>query len=202
MVLSSSGSQNSRNPSSEVTFLSGWIYYLWAWLLVFASGVAWTTTLVTLPGNWIIAGFAALFAWLVPAAATQGVTWTTVFVLIGLALLGEIVEFGAGAAGAAKHGASKRGVALSIVGAIAGSILGLTAGLPMIPVLGPFIGALVGGAAGAFFGAYLGEGWKGRPESERVAAGRGAFSGRIWGTVGKLAIGAVMLAILAWDAFF
>lgn len=181
--------------------MSEWIYYLWAALLVLASVAAWLTTLVTLPGNWIIAGFAALFAWLVSTDARQGVTWQTVMVLIGLAVFGELVEFGAGAAGAAKHGASKRGVGLSMVGAIVGSILGLTAGLP-IPVLGPFIGALVGGAAGAFFGAYLGESWKGRPESERVAVGRGAFAGRIWGTVGKLAIGAVMLAILAWDAFF
>jgi len=42
--------------------------------------------------------------------------------------------------------------------------------------------------------------WKGRAELERTAAGRGAFFGRIWGTVGKLAVGAVMLAIVAWDA--
>ena len=62
--------------------------------------------------------------------------------------------------------------------------------------------AVVGGAAGAFFGAYMGETWKGRPEADRVAVGRGAFAGRIWGTVAKLAVGAVMLAILAWDAFF
>lgn len=181
--------------------MSEWIYYLWAVFLVLSGIVAWLTTLVTLPGNWIIVVFAALFSWLVPATASHGVTWTTVFVLIGFAVFGEVVEFGAGAAGAAKHGASKRGVALSMVGAIVGSILGLTAGLP-IPVLGPFVGALIGGAGGAFLGAYLGEGWKGRPESDRVAVGRGAFSGRIWGTVGKLAIGAVMLAILAWDAFF
>ena len=118
-------------------------------------------------------------------------------------MLGEIIEFGAGAAGAAKQGASKRGVALSMVGAIVGSILGLMAGVPIpIPVVGSFVMALVGGAAGAFFGAYMGETWKGRPEEHRVAVGRGAFSGRIWGTVGKLAVGAIMFAILAWDAFF
>jgi uncharacterized protein YqgC (DUF456 family) len=181
--------------------MDSWAYYLFAALLVASSLVGWLTTLVTLPGNWIIVGLAALFAWLMPTAAGQGVSWKTVLVLIGLAVVGEIVEFGASAAGAAKHGASKRGVALSMVGAIVGSILGLTAGLP-IPFLGPFVGALVGGAAGAFFGAYIGESWKGRPESERVAVGRGAFTGRIWGTVAKLAVGAVMLAILAWDVFF
>jgi hypothetical protein len=61
--------------------------------------------------------------------------------------------------------------------------------------------AVIGGALGAFAGAYLGEAWTGRSEEERRAAGRGAFSGRLWGTVGKLAIGAIMLAIVAWDAF-
>jgi uncharacterized protein len=179
----------------------GWMYYLWAVILVLGSCAAWFTSLVTLPGNWFIVGFAALFAWLIPAVAGRGVSWTTVSVLLGLAVIGEVVEFGAGAAGAAKQGASKRGVALSMVGAVIGSVLGLAAGVPILFV-GPFVMALVGGAAGAFVGAYLGETWKGRSEDERTAAGRGAFAGRIWGTVGKLAVGAVMLAILAWDAFF
>jgi hypothetical protein len=176
-----------------------WAYYLWAMLLIVASCAAWFTTLVTLPGNWFIAGFAALFAWLVPVEAGGGVTWTVVAVLVGLAVLGEIVEFGAGAAGAAKQGASKRGVVLSMVGAIVGSFMGLAMGLP-IPIIGSFVMALLGGAAGAFAGAYLGESWKGKPSEDRVAIGRGAFAGRIWGTVGKLAVGAIMLAILAWEA--
>jgi hypothetical protein len=33
-----------------------------------------------------------------------------------------------------------------------------------------------------------------------MAAGRGAFAGRIWGTVGKLVVGMIMLVIVAWDA--
>jgi uncharacterized protein YqgC (DUF456 family) len=177
-----------------------WTYYLWAILLVVASVIAWLTSLVTLPGNWLIVGLSALFAWLMPPDANHGITWTTVAVLIALAIAGEVIEFIAGAAGAAKQGGSKRGVALAMVGAIVGSILGLMAGLP-IPVIGSFVMALIGGAAGAFAGAYLGEAWKGRPEEQRVAVGRGAFAGRLWGTAGKLAAGAVMLAILAWDAF-
>jgi hypothetical protein len=177
-----------------------WIYLLWAVLLVVSSGIAWLLTLFTLPGNWLIVAAAALFAWLIPHEAGRGVTWTTVAVLVSLAILGEIVEFGAGAAGAAKQGASRRAIVLSILGAMGGSILGLTIGLP-IPILGSFVMAVLGGAAGAFAGAYLGETWKGRTEAERMAAGRGAFAGRLWGTVGKLTVGAIMLAILAWDAF-
>lgn len=179
---------------------AAWLYYLWATLLILASCGAWLTTIFTLPGNWLIAGLAALFAWLMPIEVDRGISWTTVFVLAAVAALGEVIEFGASAAGAAKHGASKRGVMLSILGAMIGSILGLTAGLP-IPVVGSFVMAVIGGAAGAFFGAYLGESWKGRPEEARVAIGRGAFAGRIWGTVGKLAAGVIMIAILAWDSF-
>ena len=123
-----------------------WTYYLSALLLVACSGLAWLLTLVALPGNWLIVGGAALFAWLLPEQAGQGVTWTTVAVLLGLAVVGELVEFGAGAAGAAKQGASRRAVALSIVGAMVGSILGLGVGTP-IPVLGWFVMAVLGGAA-------------------------------------------------------
>jgi uncharacterized protein YqgC (DUF456 family) len=181
--------------------MDAWIYYLWSLLLIFACVLAWLTTLVALPGNWLIAGCAALFAWLVPHDPGRSITWTTVAVLAGLAVLGEIIEFAAGAAGAAKQGASKRGVGLAMIGAVIGSVVGIAIGLP-IPFLGSFVMALLGGAAGAFFGAYLGEAWKGRPHVARVAAGRGAFAGRIWGTVGKLSVGAVMIVIVVWYAFF
>ncbi|HVT27579.1 MAG TPA: DUF456 domain-containing protein [Lacipirellulaceae bacterium] len=181
--------------------MAAWVYYLWVVLLILSCGVAWLLTLVTLPGNWIIVVFAALFAWLLPNGAGRGISWTTVAVLLGLAMLGELVEFAASAAGAAKKGASKRGVAISMIGAIVGSAIGLTIGTP-IPILGSFVMAILGGAVGAFIGAYVGEAWKGRAHEQRLAAGRGAFAGRVWGTVGKLAVGAVMLVIVAWDAFF
>ncbi|HEX5470739.1 MAG TPA: DUF456 domain-containing protein, partial [Lacipirellulaceae bacterium] len=185
----------------KITGMAAGVYYLWVVLLLLACGVAWLLTFVTLPGNWIIVIFAALFAWLIPVAAGRGISWTIVAVLLGLAVLGEVVEFAASAASAAKQGASKRGIALAMIGAIVGSAIGLAIGAP-IPILGSFVMALLGGAVGAFIGAYIGEGWKGRAHEERLAAGRGAFAGRVWGTVGKLAVGAVMLVIVAWDAFF
>jgi uncharacterized protein YqgC (DUF456 family) len=177
-----------------------WIYYFWALLLVITCGVAWLLSLISLPGNWIMVGAAALYAWIFPEAADRGLMWSTIALLILLAILGEVIEFGAGAAGAARQGASRRAVALSIVGAMLGSFAGLMIGTP-IPILGSFLMAVFGGAVGAFVGAYLGEAWKGRGGDERMAVGRGAFSGRLWGTVGKLAVGAIMLAIVVWDAF-
>ncbi len=179
------------------------VYYLLALLLVLLCGCAWLSTFLTLPGNWLTAGLAALFALIYPRAdaAARGMSWTTVLVLLGLAVVGEIIEFAAGAAGATQQGASRRGVALSIVGGMLGSFAGLLVGVP-IPVVGPLVVAILGGALGAFAGAYVGEAWKGQEHEQRVAIGRGAFVGRLWGTAGKLAVGAIMLVMVAWDAFF
>lgn len=179
---------------------AAWIYYPAVLLLLVLCVAAWLTSLFTLPGNWIVVALAAGFAWLFPHEAGRGIGWTTVWVSLALAALGEVVEFVAGAAGAAKQGASRRAVLLSLVGALVGSIAGVMIGTP-VPIVGSFVMALVGGAGGAFAGAYLGEMWKGRTEDERIAAGQGAFVGKIWGTLGKLACGAVIVAIIAVDAF-
>jgi uncharacterized protein YqgC (DUF456 family) len=177
-----------------------WIYYPSALVLLVLCIGAWLTSLFTLPGNWIVVALAAGFAWLFPEEAGRGIGWWTVGVVVGLAAIGEVIEFVAGAAGAAKQGASKRAVAMSLVGAIIGSIVGVLIGTPL-PILGSFVMALLGGAIGAFAGAYLGEMWKGRGEAERRAAGQGAFVGKIWGTLGKLACGAVAIGVVAVDAF-
>lgn len=181
--------------------MNPWLYYTLAIILVAAGGLCWLTNLFSLPGNWLLAGLAALFAWLVPADGGRELTWTTVGTLAALAVLGEVIEFAAGAAGAAKQGASRRAVALSLLGALIGSIVGAIVGLP-VPIVGSLAAALLGGAAGAFAGAYLGETWKQRPHETGVAVGKAAFVGRLWGTVGKFAVGAVMLGILAADLLF
>src|SRR5262245_578708 len=92
-------------------------YYLWAALFVLVSLCALVATLFMLPGNWIIVGLAALFAWLVHGPEGQGLNWWCVGALAGLAVVGEIIEFAAGAAGAAKSGGSRRGMVLALLGA-------------------------------------------------------------------------------------
>jgi uncharacterized protein YqgC (DUF456 family) len=82
---------------------------------------------------------------------------------------------------------------------MAGSIGGATLGVP-IPVIGSLVAALVGGSVGAFAGAYLGESSLNRSHTERLSIGKGAVIGRLWGTVGKFAVGAVMLAVASVDA--
>lgn len=175
-------------------------YVIWAILLSLANVLAWLTLLFALPGTWVIVGLTALFVAFAPPHANFELTWTTVIVAVVLATLGEIIEFIAGAAGAAKQGGSKRGMLLAIGGTMVGSIAGAAIGVP-VPLIGPIIGAVGGGAAGAFAGAYLGEAWLGKSSQESFSVGWGALVGRLLGTVGKLAVGAVMVVVIAVDSF-
>jgi len=178
------------------------LYYSLAVLLVMASLVAWLATVFTLPGNWAIPIMAALFAWAYPPDRGPGIGWTVVFVLLGLAVLGEVLEFAAGAVGAARQGASRRAMALSLVVAFVGSLLGAFLLSLLFPLIGTIVGAVLGGALGAFGGAYLGEWWKGRESPERISVGMGALVGRVLGTLSKLVVGATMVAVVSVAAFF
>ena len=177
-------------------FTPAQLYWTCAALLVAVAVLSWLSNLFTLPGNWLTVGAAALFAWWVPTQTGRGFGWPLVFVLVGLAVAAEALEFLAGAAGAAKQGARKRSILLSLVGTLVGSIVGAIALTPL-PLIGPVIGALVGGAAGAFGGAYLGERHTGRSREELLAVGWGALVGRLLGTVGKLLVGLLMVVLVA-----
>src|SRR5262245_8930956 len=124
-------------------------YYTWAVLLVLCNLGALAATAFALPGNWIIVALSALFAWLVPYPNGDGLSWYGVGAIALLAVVGEIVEFAAGAAGAARSGGSRRGMVLAMTGAMLGSIAGVAIGIP-IPVVGTLVGAVGGGALGAF----------------------------------------------------
>jgi len=63
------------------------------------------------------------------------------------------------------------------------------------------VGPLLGACLGAFVGALLGNLWAGRTLFQSFAAGHGAAIGQFWGTVLKLAIGAIMAVMLAIAAF-
>ncbi len=177
------------------------MYYIWVVLLLLANGTAWIATCLALPGNWMIVGSTALFVLLAPGADNHAIEWTTVAMIATLAAVGEVIEFVAGAAGAAKQGASRRAMLLALVGTVIGSLCGAVIGVP-VPLVGPILGALGGGALGAFLGAYFGETWKGKGPGESLSVGKGALIGRLWGAAGKLAIGVVMFVIVAVDAFF
>lgn len=154
--------------------------------------ILWFTILFNLPGTWLMV-----------LGATLAEAWTDeelfglgfLGVAVGLALLGELLEFASSAAGARRSGGSKRGAVLAITGGIAGGVAGT-----LLPA--PILGTLIGASAGAFAGSMLGDLWAGRPLGLSVRSGRGAALGRFGGTVSKLMIGLVLVVAIAAAPYF
>ncbi len=168
---------------------------LWAVLLAAVLLVAWVSTLLGFPGNWLMVAATAVYVALVPADSAAAVGWGVVVVLLILAILGEVAESLAGAVGAARIGASRRGILLALTGSMVGGLLGLFLGIP-IPLVGPIITAVLFACVGALVGALLGERWKGRSLHVSWQIGKAAFRGRLLGTIVKAAIGLGMAGIV------
>jgi uncharacterized protein len=166
--------------------------YIYAVGLTLVSLLCWVGILFGLPGTWLMVLVPVLLKWWQPDQFM--VSWTVLGVAVGLAVLGEGLECVLGAAGARRTGGSTRGAVLALVGSIVGGIMGIA--LP-VPLVGPLLGACLG----AFVGALLGNLWTGRTLFQSFAAGQGAAIGQFWGTVLKLAIGAIIAVMLAIAAF-
>src|SRR5262249_45758705 len=117
-------------------------------LLLAVLAVCFVAQVLSLPGNWLIVGAAALYVLLTPPDAGRAFGWNVVIALVLLALVGEAVELAASALGVSKVGGSRRGALLAIVGSIVGSLLGFVVGLP-IPLVGSLVSAVVFGGLGA-----------------------------------------------------
>ncbi|QDT59506.1 hypothetical protein SV7mr_20140 [Stieleria bergensis] len=171
---------------------TGWILVAIALLLMLV--VSWLTNLVGLPGNWLAVLMILVYVILGPTDSRLSVGWI-VFAVCGLlAVAGEVVEFLSAAAGAKNAGASLKSTVYSVVGSIAGAFLGAFVGIP-IPVIGPVIAALLFGGLGAAGGAMLGEWTDGRQWKENVSIGKSTFLSKTYGTLGKFALGGVILPV-------
>jgi uncharacterized protein YqgC (DUF456 family) len=166
------------------------------WTLLFVSAVIvfWSLNLVGLPGNWMIVAATLVYAWLTSAPGSVGLRWAAVAVVTGLAVFGEIVELGASAAGVKRVGGGRRAAVLALFGSFAGAMTGLFVGVP-IPVVGSVIAALLFAALGALLGGVLGELTAGRSLADSWRVGRAAFRGRLFGTLAKTLVGAVMAGV-------
>ena len=137
-----------------------------------------------LPGNFIILGASFLLSWY---GGFQDITVTTLVVLLGLALFGELIEFVLGIYGAKRYKSSNKAIVGSIVLGIAGGIIGL-----------PFflgVGAVIGAFIGAFVGAFLVDLYIQKNMDRAMKSGWGAFIGRVGGTISKAALGMAMIVI-------
>ncbi|MCG8451464.1 MAG: DUF456 domain-containing protein [Pirellulales bacterium] len=178
--------------------------YLWFYtalvLLLAALAAGWALTLVGLPGNWLMVGAAALYAWLAPTDGVAQISWQTVVAATVLAAAGELAELAASVWGARRAGGSRRAAVFSLFGSLGGALLGAMVGIP-IPVVGSAVAAVLGGAVGALAGAAFAEHSRGEMPSQSLRVGQAAFWGRLLGTGAKTFI-ATLLALVVFSALF
>jgi uncharacterized protein len=166
------------------------LYVLLLFLVICACAVL---TLLGLPGNWAIIVVTLLFATLVPPEAGLAIGIPVFIGMLALALLGELLEFFLSAAGLAR-GASKRGAMLALVGSVFGSFIGAVM-FSVVPIIGTIVGLLLGGALGAMTGAVIGEKSLGKDTQESLRLGKIAFWGRLFGSLIKIFIAGLLVAI-------
>lgn len=140
-------------------------------------------TLFGLPGNLIILITAVGYGFF-----ENFVTFETRFLLGlgGIFLLGEAVEFLAGALGAKKAKASGRAIVAAFFGGLAGAVFG--------SVIMPVAGTLAGAVAGAFGLSYLAELSKTGDKEKSARVARNVAVGLLVGTLFKLAVAVGMAA--------
>lgn len=188
-----------------------WISLLVAVLFLLAGGLCVLGVVAQLPGTWVLLALAAGIEWSdrLWRPADDPATFDT-RILVGclvLALLGELLEFVAGAVGLRRGGGSPRGMWGSLLGGFAGIFL-FTPLFAFVPLLGTFLGVLLG----TFGGALLGELSHQRrllPDGPASGHARAALRpalwaalGRILGTTGKVAVAVAMWLALAVSAFW
>lgn len=175
--------------------------YVWAVVLIAVVLLSWALNLLSLPGNWLIVLATFLYTLFGPVDSRVAIGWGVVATLVVLAVVGELIEFLAGVYGAARQGGSRRGAIFALGGSILGGIVGAIVGLP-IPIVGPIVAAMLLASLGALAGAVIGENSLGREWGASWQIGKGAFWGRMFGTLGKIVTGSVMVVVVAVALLF
>jgi uncharacterized protein len=152
-------------------------------LVVAASVVGLLLIPFGLPGLWVIVLAILGYGWLTDF---RTVSVGLILLVMGLALIGEVVEAWLGFRMARRYGGSSRAGWGALIGGLAGAVIG-------VPV--PFIGSVIGGFVGAFVGAALFEYTRARHSEGAVMAGWGAVLGRAAAAAVKMGLGVVIAVI-------
>jgi uncharacterized protein YqgC (DUF456 family) len=156
-------------------------------LLVLACGLAGLVLIpFGLPGLWVIVLGILGYGWLTDFR-TLGVGLLAL--ILGLAVLGEAVEFYVGFRFAQRYGGSRRAGWGALIGGLIGAIVG-------VPI--PIVGSVIGGFVGAFVGAAVFEYSRARRSEGAVRAGWGAVLGRAVAAGVKMGVGIVMVVLGVW----
>ncbi len=162
--------------------IGGWAWYVvWATLLLVASLLVY----LGLGGNFILLGLALVHALV---TGFDPIGWPLLGVLLGLALVGELVEFVLGNFYVLRKGASGRATLGGFIGGLVGALLGNG--------VMPVVGAVLGSFLGAFLGSVAGEYWRQRHLDRSLRVGGHAFVGRLLAMAFKHACGLVMVFLV------
>lgn len=157
-------------------------------LLVVCCTVGLVLVLLGLPGLWVMVLGVIGYGWLT-GFHTVGVA--TIAIVVGLALVGEIVEWWLGFWFAERYGGSRR----AGWGALLGGIVGAVVGVPV-----PLIGSVIGAFVGSFIGAAAFEYTRQLSAGVALRAGWGAVLGRAAAAALKVALGLAIAVIGAFAA--
>ena len=172
-----------------------WLHYIVLVLFALVGAGCVLSVVVSLPGTWMLLALAVLIElldglYLAGDQVTFG--WPVLAVCLALGLVGELLEFVAGALGAKAGGGTKRGMA----GAILGGFVGGVAFTFLLPI--PLVGTLVGALVGTFVGAVVGEisAEEAMPVLRSIRPATGATFGRVLGSVAKVGVAMVIWLVL------
>ena len=178
------------------------LFYFLAFLFVTALFGSWISNLFGLPGNWFMVALTGCWFYFTDAASTWHIGLGFIFLLIVLAGIGELLEFGASILGNKKVGGSRRAGFGGLVGSLVGGIVGIFVGIPFLnPLLGMVVGTVLFACLGALAGATLGEKSDGAEIGQSLKVGGMAAASRLVGTMGKVAFGAAMLVLAILNLF-
>jgi len=141
-----------------------------------------------LPGLWVIVLGILGYGWLTDF---RTLSVGLVVLVVGLAIVGEVVEAWVGFRFARRYGGSSRAGWGALVGGLVGAIIG-------VPV--PLVGSVIGGFVGAFVGAALFEYSRARRSEGAMMAGWGAVLGRAVAAGVKIGLGIVIVVVALFAA--
>ncbi|MCP4080147.1 MAG: DUF456 domain-containing protein [Planctomycetaceae bacterium] len=176
------------------------LFYLLAFLLIFTLLLAWVSNFFGLPGNWMMLALAGIWFWFTDPENTLHIGPAILVAILLLAALGELFEFLASVLGTRKVGGERKAAVGGVIGSLVGSLVGAFIGIP-IPVIGIIIGSLFFACLGALAGALIGEKLHGSDLNKSLKVGGAAFAGRLFGSLGKIALGSVILVVTITSMF-
>jgi len=138
-----------------------------------------------LPGQFAVPTAVLIF---ILVAGADTLPWWVFFVVLGLAILAELIEAIAGFLGAGKA----KGSLWSAFSAFFGGLIGALIGTAVLPLVGSILGAL----AGTFVAAYAVEFYLTKTQQSAHKVAKGALIGRIIGSFTKVILGVIMVVLI------